>query len=75
MCFLTWFWIKSFTRSMGAAAVLETAAETPPTDDSESAHDMIYRAAAELSSCNYPATRCFVVLRENIAKTYLGNQP
>lgn len=27
----TWFWIKSLTRSMGAAAVLETAAETPPT--------------------------------------------
>ena len=27
----TWFWIKSFTRSMGAAAVLETAAATPPT--------------------------------------------
>jgi len=27
----TWFWIKSLTRSIGAAAVLETAAETPPT--------------------------------------------
>jgi hypothetical protein len=27
----TWFWIRSLTRSMGAAAVLETAAETPPT--------------------------------------------
>jgi hypothetical protein len=30
-CRLTWFWIRSLTRSMGAAAVLETAAETPPT--------------------------------------------
>jgi hypothetical protein len=28
---LTWFWMLSLTRSMGAAAVLETAAETPPT--------------------------------------------
>jgi hypothetical protein len=27
----TWFWMRSFTRSMGAAAVFETAAETPPT--------------------------------------------
>jgi len=27
----TWFWIRSLTRSMGAAAVFETAAETPPT--------------------------------------------
>ena len=29
----TWFWMRSLTRSMGAAAVLETAAETPPTVD------------------------------------------
>ena len=29
---LTWFWMRSLTRSMGAAAVFETAAETPPTD-------------------------------------------
>ena len=28
----TWFWMRSLTRSMGAAAVFETAAETPPTD-------------------------------------------
>jgi hypothetical protein len=28
---LTWFWMRSLTRSMGAAAVLETAAEIPPT--------------------------------------------
>ena len=28
----TWFWIRSLIRSMGAAAVLETAAETPPTN-------------------------------------------
>jgi len=28
---LTWFWMLSLTRSMGAAAVFETAAETPPT--------------------------------------------
>lgn len=28
---LTWFWMRSLTRSMGAAAVFETAAETPPT--------------------------------------------
>lgn len=28
---LTWFWMRSLIRSMGAAAVLETAAETPPT--------------------------------------------
>jgi hypothetical protein len=27
----TWFWMRSLTRSMGAAAVFETAAETPPT--------------------------------------------
>lgn len=27
----TWFWMRSFTRSMGAAAVFETAAATPPT--------------------------------------------
>lgn len=27
----TWFWTRSLTRSMGAAAVFETAAETPPT--------------------------------------------
>ena len=27
----TWFWIRSLTRSMGAAAVFDTAAETPPT--------------------------------------------
>lgn len=27
----TWFWIRSLIRSMGAAAVFETAAETPPT--------------------------------------------
>lgn len=26
----SWFWTKSLIRSMGAAAVLETAAETPP---------------------------------------------
>nr|GLL24981.1 hypothetical protein BC332_31586 [Ipomoea trifida] len=26
----SWFWIRSFTRSIGAAAVLETAADTPP---------------------------------------------
>ncbi|KAF5799478.1 hypothetical protein HanXRQr2_Chr07g0304961 [Helianthus annuus] len=26
----SWFWIKSLTRSIGAAAVLETAADTPP---------------------------------------------
>jgi hypothetical protein len=26
----TWFWMRSLTRSMGAAAVFETAAETPP---------------------------------------------
>lgn len=36
---LTWFWIRSLTRSMGAAAVFETAAETPPT-------------AVEVSVCN-----------------------
>lgn len=30
---LTWFWMRSLTRSMGAAAVFETAAETPPTVD------------------------------------------
>ena len=29
---LTWFWMRSLTRSLGAAAVFETAAETPPTD-------------------------------------------
>lgn len=29
----TWFWMRSLTRSMGAAAVFETAAETPPTID------------------------------------------
>lgn len=27
----TWFWTRSLIRSMGAAAVFETAAETPPT--------------------------------------------
>ena len=27
----TWFWMSSLIRSMGAAAVFETAAETPPT--------------------------------------------
>lgn len=27
----TWFWTRSLMRSMGAAAVFETAAETPPT--------------------------------------------
>lgn len=27
----TWFWMRSLTRSIGAAAVFETAAETPPT--------------------------------------------
>ena len=27
----TWFWMRSLTRSMGAAAVFETAAATPPT--------------------------------------------
>merc|ERR1712144_135674 len=26
----SWFWINSLTRSIGAAAVFETAAETPP---------------------------------------------
>ena len=26
----SWFWIKSLTRSIGAAAVFETAADTPP---------------------------------------------
>src|SRR5690606_2177161 len=26
----SWFWIRSLTRSIGAAAVFETAAETPP---------------------------------------------
>jgi hypothetical protein len=30
---LTWFWMRSLTRSIGAAAVFETAAETPPTVD------------------------------------------
>jgi hypothetical protein len=33
MCRHTWFWMRSLTRSMGAAAVFETAAETPPTRD------------------------------------------
>jgi hypothetical protein len=33
----TWFWMRSLTRSMGAAAVFETAAETPPTVDNGSA--------------------------------------
>jgi hypothetical protein len=33
----TWFWMRSLTRSMGAAAVFETAAETPPTIDKQSA--------------------------------------
>lgn len=33
----TWFWMRSLTRSMGAAAVLETAAATPPTVDKASA--------------------------------------
>lgn len=32
---LTWFWTRSLIRSMGAAAVFETAAETPPTIDSQ----------------------------------------
>ena len=32
-CVHTWFWMRSLTRSMGAAAVFETAAETPPTVD------------------------------------------
>ena len=27
----TWFWTRSLMRSMGAAAVFDTAAETPPT--------------------------------------------
>jgi hypothetical protein len=31
----TWFWTRSLTRSMGAAAVFETAAETPPTGGSQ----------------------------------------
>jgi hypothetical protein len=34
----TWFWMRSLTRSMGAAAVFETAAETPPTKDKRSVH-------------------------------------
>lgn len=29
----TWFWMRSLIRSMGAAAVFETAAETPPTSN------------------------------------------
>lgn len=29
----SWFWMRSLIRSMGAAAVLETAAEIPPTAD------------------------------------------
>jgi hypothetical protein len=36
----TWFWMRSLTRSMGAAAVFETAAETPPTVDKRSAAAM-----------------------------------
>jgi hypothetical protein len=31
----TWFWMRSLTRSIGAAAVLETAAATPPTGSSQ----------------------------------------
>jgi len=34
----TWFWTRSLTRSIGAAAVFETAAETPPTRNRLSIH-------------------------------------
>lgn len=46
----TWFWMRSLTRSMGAAAVLETAAETPPTIIVVSFLDRVY-----LLSINRPS--------------------
>jgi len=51
----TWFWMRSLTRSMGAAAVFETAAETPPTIDKRLAAVKFEIELLDIVSCRCDA--------------------